>query len=1061
MKIAHIADVHIRKLKYHQEYKSVFCQLYEKLREEKVDCVVVVGDIVHTKTDMSPEMISLTSDFFSNLAEVAPTYIILGNHDGNLKNSSRQDAITPIVNALNHRNLHLLKNSGEVSLSPNEKFETIRDLLGTEYTLNVLSVFDRDNWQKPSNPKNVNIALYHGSISNCKTDLNWVMENGEDTIDIFENFDYAMLGDIHRRQILDTEGRVRYCGSTIQQNHGETNDKGFLIWEIRDKKDFTVKHIELKNPKPFVTIELTTKGRIPRNTEIQEGARLRLVSSNNLPLDSIRKAAEISKRRFKPESVTFLNRAAGTRGSVEDLTNNLFKDDLRDPAIQRELIEEYLKDYQAEPKVLERVNELNKQYNSIIEKDEEVARNINWNLLSLEWDNLFNYGDGNYVNFENLSGIVGIFGKNFSGKSSVVDSLLYTLFNNTSKNSRKNLNVINQEKDFGRGKVEFLVNGKVYSIERTSEKYTKKLKGEETLEAKTDLDFKFVDELGEIRGANGLSRNDTDKNIRRILGTADDFMFTSMSAQNEALSFINEGSTRRKEILAKFLDLEIFEKKYKMAKEESVELKISLKKFEGRNFDEEIESAEAELKTNENLTKKKKNRCKVLKKNLKEEEVASKKLQDKISSIPAKIIDITKTLNELCQSKETRDSLLASNDNIKKQCAEKREHYEKICNFINTFDIEQYRLEKSEIERVFEDIDTSSGKIRELASELGGRENKITLLQNIPCGDEYPQCKFIKDAFSAREQLPSILEQISDERGALLSLQSAYNSLTPGIVDDHIEKYEQVLNKKNETANEVANCELMIEKNKTHIAILSGLIKDLEEDKAIYEENKDAIENYSGLTKEMESHIVRIDEVKADVGICEEELRSLYISHGSFLERLENIKKSKNQATSLREKYEAFDLFMSCMHPNGVSYDIIKKKLPAVNEEISKILANIVDFEAYFEEEGNKLNIFIKHPKYGPRPIEMGSGAEKSISAMAIRLALLSVSNMPKSNIFILDEPATALDEENMDGFVRILDMVKSYFKTVLLISHLDSLKDCVDTQLVIDKKKGFAYLNC
>ena len=91
----------------------------------------------------------------------------------------------------------------------------------------------------------------------------------------------------------------------------------------------------------------------------------------------------------------------------------------------------------------------------------------------------------------------------------------------------------------------------------------------------------------------------------------------------------------------------------------------------------------------------------------------------------------------------------------------------------------------------------------------------------------------------------------------------------------------------------------------------------------------------------------------------------------------------------------------------------------------------------------------------------MGSGAEKSISAMAIRLALLSVSNMPKSNIFILDEPATALDEENMDGFVRILDMVKSYFKTVLLISHLDSLKDCVDTQLVIDKKKGFAYLNC
>jgi DNA repair exonuclease SbcCD ATPase subunit len=67
---------------------------------------------------------------------------------------------------------------------------------------------------------------------------------------------------------------------------------------------------------------------------------------------------------------------------------------------------------------------------------------------------------------------------------------------------------------------------------------------------------------------------------------------------------------------------------------------------------------------------------------------------------------------------------------------------------------------------------------------------------------------------------------------------------------------------------------------------------------------------------------------------------------------------------------------------------------------------------------------------------------------------------MPKGDIFILDEPGTALDEENMEGFVRILDLVKSHYKTVLLISHLDSLKDCVDKQILIDKKRNFAYVN-
>ena len=124
------------------------------------------------------------------------------------------------------------------------------------------------------------------------------------------------------------------------------------------------------------------------------------------------------------------------------------------------------------------------------------------------------------------------------------------------------------------------------------------------------------------------------------------------------------------------------------------------------------------------------------------------------------------------------------------------------------------------------------------------------------------------------------------------------------------------------------------------------------------------------------------------------------------------------------------------------------------------LLANVVDFESFFESEGNKLDIFIKHPKFDPRPIEMGSGAEKTIVAMAIRLALLSISSLPKSNIFILDEPATALDEDNMEGFIRILDMVKNYYQTVLLISHVDSLKDIADMTIEIEKKNGFAFVS-
>jgi DNA repair exonuclease SbcCD ATPase subunit len=79
------------------------------------------------------------------------------------------------------------------------------------------------------------------------------------------------------------------------------------------------------------------------------------------------------------------------------------------------------------------------------------------------------------------------------------------------------------------------------------------------------------------------------------------------------------------------------------------------------------------------------------------------------------------------------------------------------------------------------------------------------------------------------------------------------------------------------------------------------------------------------------------------------------------------------------------------------------------------------------------------------------------MAAMAIRLAMVAVTNLPRGSVFVLDEPATSLDEEHMEGFVRMLEVVKTQFHTILLISHLDSLKDCVDMTIEISKIDGFA----
>ena len=46
IKIAHFADTHIRNLKFHDEYRFVFNQIYKKLLSQKPDYIVHCGDLV-------------------------------------------------------------------------------------------------------------------------------------------------------------------------------------------------------------------------------------------------------------------------------------------------------------------------------------------------------------------------------------------------------------------------------------------------------------------------------------------------------------------------------------------------------------------------------------------------------------------------------------------------------------------------------------------------------------------------------------------------------------------------------------------------------------------------------------------------------------------------------------------------------------------------------------------------------------------------------------------------------------------------------------------------------
>ena len=67
-KVYHLADIHIRNVKRHTEYSTVFDNFYEQVKSDNYENAIIFigGDIAHAKTEMSPELIQQISNFLLN-----------------------------------------------------------------------------------------------------------------------------------------------------------------------------------------------------------------------------------------------------------------------------------------------------------------------------------------------------------------------------------------------------------------------------------------------------------------------------------------------------------------------------------------------------------------------------------------------------------------------------------------------------------------------------------------------------------------------------------------------------------------------------------------------------------------------------------------------------------------------------------------------------------------------------------------------------------------------------------------------------------------------------------
>jgi DNA repair exonuclease SbcCD nuclease subunit len=251
--LVHFSDLHIRLYKDHDLYRSILESAIEQWKVLSPDRIVFTGDLVHSKNQMTPELIEFVAWILTECANISKTIIIPGNHDFLTNNIERLDALTPIINSLNNSNIVYYKDRGVY------EDDNISWCVYSQYQGNIPPDI--------SEARGIKVGLFHGPIVGLKTDLGF--EFGEEAYDIekFDGLETVLCGDIHKRAEFQIKGGKGYMiGSTIQNNIGESVGRhGYGVYDVETKE---YGYVDLDNPKPFLKFEIKSFEDIENGTEL-------------------------------------------------------------------------------------------------------------------------------------------------------------------------------------------------------------------------------------------------------------------------------------------------------------------------------------------------------------------------------------------------------------------------------------------------------------------------------------------------------------------------------------------------------------------------------------------------------------------------------------------------------------------------------------------------------------------------------------------------------------------------------------------------------------------------
>ena len=369
-------------------------------------------------------------------------------------------------------------------------------------------------------------------------------------------------------------------------------------------------------------------------------------------------------------------------------------------------------------------------------------------------------------------------------------------------------------------------------------------------------------------------------------------------------------------------------------------------------------------------------------------------------------------------------------------------------------EIKEKRDAVSKIEKILLNL---KNDLKIETSNLKMIKKSVDKLSEVPCGDMFPTCKFIKESHKNKSKLESQENIILDLRVKIDDMNESFKKLSKVEYEEQIEKYNALIQRKSQLTSLISESKVMIKSYEKDIELFTSLSPKLKK------EHEELLEKFNSQDKDNKGLIFerKIKDTKNKIKEVDSTRISMINKKANYKASLHMLEKNKREYAEISKDLRVYDLFIQATSNRGIPVQIINSMLPHINLEIARILKGIVGFTVELEADldSNSMDIYIN---YGDsrRIIELGSGMEKMMASLAIRVALINVSTLPKTNILMIDEGFGALDETNLESCGKLLQSLKKFFRNIVIISHIDEIKDIVDNSIDITRKGANSYVN-